>query len=92
MERAIARMRAPPQEPLVERSHTVTPSIPIQTMSFGTVGGFRPLLQAMATSALVVPQDAQIGGLKLEMPEKYIDSRIPAISGRLTKMERYFRL
>ena len=51
-----------------------------------------PALEAMATSALAVPQDARIGGLKLEMPEKYTGSRIPVVSGWLTKMERYFRL
>ena len=39
-----------------------------------------------------MPQDARIGGLKLEMPEKYIGSRILAISGWLTKMERYSKL
>ena len=59
---------------------------------FGTVGDAGPALEAMATSALAVPQDARIGGLKLEMPEKYTGSRIPVVSGWLTKMERYFRL
>ena len=61
-------------------------------MTLGTVGDFGPVLQATATSALAVPEDARIGGLKLEMPEKYIGSRILAISGWLTKMKRYFRL
>ena len=28
----------------------------------------------------------------MEMPEKYTGSRTPAVSGWLTKMERYFRL
>ena len=92
VERTIARMRAPPQEPPIERSRTTTPSIPIQTMSFGTVVDAGPTLEAMATSALAVPQDANIGGLKLEMPEKYTGSHIPTVSGWLTKMERYFRL
>ena len=92
MEQTIARMCAPPQEPLVERSRTMTPSIPVQTMSFRTMVDAGSALEAMATFAPVVPWDARIRGLKLEMPEKYIGSRIPAISGWLTKMERYFRL
>ena len=49
-------------------------------------------MQAAATSAPAVPQEARIGGLKLEMPEKYTGSRSPTVSGWLTKMERYFRL
>ena len=92
VERTIAMMRAPPHEPPVERSHTAMPSIPIQTMTLGTVGETQPALQTTATSTLAVPQEARIGGLKLEMPEKYTSSRTPAVSGWLTKMERYFRL
>ena len=61
-------MRAPPHEPPIEQSHTATPSIPIQTMTLGTLGETEPALQTTATSALAVPQDARIGGLKLEMP------------------------
>ena len=61
-------------------------------MTLGTVGDSGLALEATATSALVVPQDVRIGGLKLEMPEKYTGSRILAVPGWLTKMERYFRL
>ena len=68
VERTIAMMRAPPHEPPVERSRTATPSIPIQTMTLGTGGETQPALQTTATSTPAVPQDAQIGGLKLEMP------------------------
>ena len=39
-----------------------------------------------------MPRDARIGGLKLEMPQKYTGSRIPTVLGWLTKMERCFRL
>ena len=87
------RMHAPLQEPPIERSHIVAPSISIQTMSFGIVGGAptRPSLEAMATSTPTVPQDTKIGGLKLEMPKKYTGSCVLAISGWLIKMERYFR-
>ena len=92
VEQTIARMRAPPHEPPVERSRTATPSRPIQTMTLGTVDDSVPALEATATSAPAVPQEARIGGLKLEMPEKYTGSRTPAVSGWLTKMERYFRL
>ena len=56
------------------------------------MGDFGRALEATATSAPVVPQNVRIGGLKLEMPEKYIGSRISMVSGWLTKMERYFRL
>ena len=91
VERTIAMMRAPPHEPLVERSRTATPSVPIQTMTLGTGGETPPAMQATATSAPAVPQEARIGGLKLEMPEKYTGSCTPAVSGWLTKMERYFR-
>ena len=82
-------MRAPPHEPPVERSRTAMPSIPIETMTVGETG---PTLQTTATSAPAVPQDARIGGLKLEMPEKYTGSHTPTVLGWLTKMERYFRL
>ena len=92
MERTIARMRAPPQEPPIERSRTAMPHITIQTMSFWIVGDNGSALKAMATSTGVVPQDARIGGLKLEMPEKYTGSLIPVVLGWVTKMERYFRL
>ena len=92
VEQTIAMMRAPPHEPLVERSRTAMPRNPIQTITLGTMGETEPTLQTTATSALAVPQDARIRGLKLEMPEKYTGSRSPAISGWLTKMERYFRL
>ena len=85
-------MRAPPHGPPVERSRTATPSIPIQTMTLGTVDDTGPVLQTMATSAPVVPQDVRIRGLKLEMPEKYTGTCIPVVLGWLTKMERYFRL
>ena len=70
------------------------PRIPLQTMSFGTEGGALagPSTIVTATSALVVPIDASIGGLKLEMPEKFTGSRVPAIIRWLTKIERYFRL
>ena len=47
---------------------------------------------ATATSAPAGHHEERIGGLKLEMPEKFTGSRIPAIAGWLTKMERYFRL
>ena len=40
-----------------------------------------PALEATATSAPAVPQEARIGGLKLEMPEKYTGSRIPRCIG-----------
>ena len=92
VEQTIAMMRAPPQQPPIERSCTATPSIPIQTMTLGTATDTGPALEATATSAPAVPQEARIGGLKLEMPEKYTGSRTPAVSGWLTKMERYFRL
>ena len=69
-----------------------TPSIPIQTVTLGIVGDFGFALEATATSILAMPQDARIGGLKLEMPENYTGSHIPTVSGWLTKMERYFRL
>ena len=61
-------------------------------MTLGAMGDFGPALEATATSALAVPQDVRIRGLKLEMLEKYTGSRIPVVSGWLTKMERYFRL
>ena len=61
-------------------------------MTLGTGGETQPAMQATATSTPAVPQDARIGGLKLEMPEKYTGSCTPAVSGWLTKMERYFRL
>ena len=51
-----------------------------------------PSLEVTTTSALVAVHEARIGGLKLEMPEKYIGSHVLAIAGWLTKMERYFRL
>ena len=72
-----------PQEPPIEQSITTMPNIPIQTMSFGAGGGAPagPSATVMATSALAVPIDARIGGLKLEMPEKFIGSRVPAIAG-----------
>ena len=92
VERTIAMMHAHPHEPPIERSCTATPSIPIQTMTLGTGGQTQPALQTTATSAPAIPQEARIGGLKLEMPEKYTGSRTPAVSGWLTKMERYFRL
>ena len=84
----------PPHEPPIEQSRTATPSIPIQTMSFGTGGGalVGPSTAMMATSAPTEPIDARIGGLKLEMSEKYTGSRVLAIARWLTKMERYFRL
>ena len=81
VEQMIAMMRAPPHEPPIERSRTATPSIPIQTMTLGTMGDSGPALEATATSAPAVPQDARIGGLKLEMPEKYTCSHIPVVSG-----------
>ena len=74
-------MRAPPHEPPIERSRTATPSIPIQTMTLGIVGDSGPALEAMATSAPAVPQEARIGGLKLEMPEKYTGSLYPCSIG-----------
>ena len=40
----------------------------------------------------MVPEEARIGGLKLEMPEKDTGSRIPVVSRWLTKMEGYFLL
>ena len=92
VEQTIARMHAPPQEPPIERSCMATPSIPIQTMTVGTVGNARHTLEATATSAPTMPQDARIGGLKLEMLEKYIGSRIPAVSSWLIKIEWYFKL
>ena len=51
-------MRAPPQEPPIERSHIAMPSILIQTMSFGLVGGAPtgPSLEATTTSAPTVPR------------------------------------
>ena len=61
-------------------------------MTLGTMGNSGLALEATATSAPAVPQDTSIRGLKLEMPEKYTGSRIPAVLGWLTKMERYFRL
>ena len=61
-------------------------------MTLGTGGETQPALQATATSAPVVPQEARIGGLKLEMPEKYTGSCTPAVSEWLTKMEWCFRL
>ena len=39
-----------------------------------------------------VPGGSKIGGLKLEMLEKYTSSRMPTISDWLLKMERYFQL
>ena len=92
VERTIAMMRAPPHEPPIERSRTATPSIPIQTMTLGTGDETELALQTTATSTLAVPQDVRIGGLKLEMPEKYTGNQSPVVSGWLTKMERYFRL
>ena len=56
------------------------------------MGDSRPAFEATTTFALVVPEDARIGGLKLEMPKKYTSSRILAVSGWLTKIERYFEL
>ena len=52
----------------------------------------RRALEAMATYVPVVPHDARIEGLKLEILENYSGNRILAISGWLTKMARYFRL
>ena len=70
------------------------PSQPIQTGSFGTMGSAMAgqSMTAMATSALAGHHEERIRGLKLEMPEKFTGSRIPTISGWLTKMERYFQL
>ena len=70
-------MRAPTHEPPIARSHTAMPRIPIQTMTLGTMGDSGPALEATATFAPAVPQVTRIRGLKLEMPEKYIDGRIP---------------
>ena len=70
------------------------PSQPIQTGSFGTMGSAMAgqSMTVTATSAPVGHHEECIKGLKLEMPEKFTGSRIPAIAGWLTKMERYFRL
>ena len=69
-------------------------SQPIQTGSFGTMGSAMAgqTMTATAISAPTGHHEERIGGLKVEMPEKFTGSRIPAISGWLTKMERYFRL
>ena len=85
-------MRAPPHDPPIERSYTTKLGIPIHTMVFGIGSGapVGPSMAAMATSTPIVPSDARIGGLNLEMPEKFTGSRVPAIAGWLTKMERYF--
>ena len=72
--------------------HAQTPSIPIQTMTVGTVGDARPTLEATATSTIAMPHNARIRGLKLEIPEKCTGSHIPVVSGWLIKMERYFKL
>ena len=61
VEQTIARMRAPPHEPPVEWSRTAMPSRPIQTMTLGTVADSVPALEATATSAPAVPQEARIG-------------------------------
>ena len=45
----------------------------------------------MVPTALVVPREAKLGGLKLEMPEKHNGCQVHTISGWLTKIERYFR-
>ena len=87
-------MRASPHEPPEERFRTTMPSIPIQTPSFGIVGGAptKPSLEATAISAPVAPNESRIRGLKMKILEKYTSSRVLAIAGWLTKMERYFRL
>ena len=51
-----------------------------------------PTLATVVLSMSAMPGGSKIGGLKLEMPEKYIGSRMPVVSGWLLKMERYFRL
>ena len=61
-------------------------------MSFGTMGDVGPALEGTATSTPTMPEDARIGGLKLEMPEKYTGNRSLVVSGWLTKMETYCRL
>ena len=63
-------------------------------MLFGIGSGapVGPSMAAMATSTPIVPSDAKIRGLKLEIPEKFIGRHVPAIVGWLTKMERYFQL
>ena len=93
VEQTIAKMRTP-QTISIEKSQFATPSQSVQTGSFGTmgVGMADQSMVATATSATAIPQQDRIGGLKLEMPEKFTGSRIPAIAGWLTKMERYFRL
>ena len=93
MEQTIAKMHTPQTIP-IERSRFATPSQSTQTGSFGQMGsGMVEQTMAMtATSATAMPQQDRIGGLKLEMPEKFTGSRIPSIAGWLTKMERYFRL
>ena len=61
-------------------------------MTVGIEGDARPALEATATFAPAVPQDARIGGSKLEMPKKYTGRCIPTVLGWLIKMERYFKL
>ena len=57
VERTITRMRALPQEPPIERSRIVIPSILIHTMVCGLVGGAPDgsSLEATATFATTVP-------------------------------------
>ena len=76
VEQTIARMHAPPQEPLAKRSRTTMLGIPMQTHSFATLDGALVAhihlagtsLEVIVPSAPARPSELKIGGLKLEMP------------------------
>ena len=87
----MAKMCTPPHAQPVERSHTTTPGIPIQTeapQSFGTWGGeptaqgppSGTLIEVTRTSTLARPSEPKIRILKLETLEKYSGSCEPTIA------------
>ena len=54
VESTIVRIRAPPQEPLMERLRTTTLGIPIQTYSSETLGGASTTQAPLAGTSLEV--------------------------------------
>lgn len=91
------RMQVPPLTQLVRRARTITPIVLVQPMATGglllfgviLIGPMWQQLVHLHQRTLVVPR---FGGLKLEMPKEYINSRVPSISRWLLKMEWYFWL
>lgn len=77
-------MRAPPLIQPVSRVRTVKPTVPIQPMvasglPLSGVIPTEPTLATIGPSTSTNPGGSRIGGLKLEILEKYTGSRIPTI-------------